>query len=370
MKIFWHEIHDLFLRKWFIAILFIAPIILTFYCGYLLDYGLVRHIPTVIVDNDNSQKSREIIKDFNDNEYFNVYGTLDNLRDAEKLMENETVNFIVSIPQNFSKHINNNNGTEILFSANGSNMAISSTALRQANEIIQYFNKKYATKYLARLGTSNDRSYKVVSPLNIYFKNIANPIGNYGDYLLVGFIGAIVQFPLIAIAFGRHSNLHITKYSQLFSRLFIMSIIGTMAYGICYWIAIHFFHLSYIADFLPVFVLLMVFCLTIASFGMFISLLIRNPQYSTHVGMMLVGLPALLLSGYTWPMYRFNIVVKICGLIEPLTHMINPLRRLFLMNLVTKEYWNSLTYMLILSTTLTIGSCFYLKLKNKEEVEV
>lgn len=368
MKILWHEIHDLFIRKWFIALL-LAPIIFTFYCGYLLNDGLIRHIPTVIVDNDNSSESREFIQNFKDNEYFNIYGSIDNLRDAERLMETETINFIISIPENFGKNINTQKGTEVLCSANGSNMAISSTALRQSNEIIQYFNKKYATKYLSKLGTSNDRSYKVISPLNIYFKNIANPIGNYSDYLLVGFIGAIVQFPLIAISFGRHSNLHITTFKQLFSRLFVMTVVGVIIYGICYWIAIQFYHLSYIADFLPVLLLLSIFCLTIASFGMFISLAIRIPLYSTYFGMMLVGLPSLLLSGYTWPMYRFNLIIKIFGLIEPLTHIINPLRNLFLMNAVNKEYWNNLNYMLILTSLLIIGSCFFLKLKNKKEVE-
>ena len=111
-KVYCHEfrivIHDPGIIIFFLFLPLAYPVI------YSLIYNpeLVRDVAVVVVDNDRSNISRELVRNFDATQEAWVKGYAADMHEARRAMNNHDCYAILEIPEGFGKKINNNQQAE------------------------------------------------------------------------------------------------------------------------------------------------------------------------------------------------------------------------------------------------------------------
>lgn len=350
------EIKSVLQSKWKLTIFFILPLLVTCYFSILFQQGLIEHARTVIVDQDHSSLSRALIQQFKDNRGFNIVAWETNVSSAQELILQEEADVILHIQEHFSRDLKKGNGSEVTVIANGSNMAICSNALKRASEIILTFSAKVELTVLQGKGFLPRDSMNIAMPVKFHYRQLGNPSGGFVDFLLWGIIGAVGHFPIILLSVTcLKEKEERNSYALIAGKLIAYTSLGTMEILFCVFLATQFFPLSYSGRFLPLLLLTILFVLTSASLGLFLSSTISNQVKATKLAIIIM-LPALILSGHTWPLSGFPWYIKILGKIEPLTYYADPLRNLALSGRVNPEYWHSMLILTCMFAFFSIGA--------------
>lgn len=334
MKTFWGEIRLFLASRWRVVLfLMLPPLITVYYCLVFQD-GVIEHTRLVIVDRDQTGLSRSLVAQFRDNKGFNVVAYADNVDTAFTLVNQEKADMVLAVPPHFGNDIKAGKSPELLIAANTANMAISSNGMKRAGEIILTFNGGIELKKLEGLGFPSREAEKIVQPLRFHYRQVGNPSGTFYDFLVWGLIGAIGHFPIMlfsATAFNR-------KKEMVTLRIFVARFSAYTLFGvgqllISIFIGVVFFPMTFSGKIFPLVLLVSLFTMAVTALGMLLSLIIPDRAIVMQAAT-IVALPALILSGYTWPMSGFPGFIRVLGHMEPLTYFADPLRRLALTGLV------------------------------------
>ena len=123
-------------------ILIIPPIIQMLVFGYAANYE-VHHIPTVVLDYDHSQESRELISRFQSSPYFDVEPQANNSRQIASLIEEGKATVGIEIHAGFAQNLRKGQAAplQVIVDATNSNSAllaagyVSQIALRFAQDV-------------------------------------------------------------------------------------------------------------------------------------------------------------------------------------------------------------------------------------------
>src|SRR5512147_1086021 len=85
-------------------VLIAPPIIQMLIFGYAATYE-IRHVPTVILDLDHSQESRELISRFTSSPYFDVKRQLTDHREIEDMIERGETTIAIEIDAGFAQQL-------------------------------------------------------------------------------------------------------------------------------------------------------------------------------------------------------------------------------------------------------------------------
>ncbi|MGI6066227.1 MAG: ABC transporter permease [Bacillota bacterium] len=325
-----NEIKSIFSSPWKATLFFIVPLVITVYFGVIFQDGIIGHARTVLVDQDGSSLSRSLLREFRSNRGFDIVWELDDVSLAEQLVHREAADVIVAVPPGFAADLKQGKSPALLLIADAGNMAISSNALKKANEIILTFSTGAEIQRLEGKGFLPAQAENIALPLRFQYRQVGNPSGSFYDFLLWGLIGAVGHFPMMLFAVTSLSKEEESQGSKtVLGKIAAYTLLGTTELLSCILLGTALFPLSFYGSIMALVLLTFVFALAIAAMGLFLSVIMPNHVLASQAGVVVV-LPALLLSGHTWPLSGFPWFIKILGLAEPLTYYINPLRDLAL----------------------------------------
>lgn len=353
-KEFFAEVKLFLSSRWRVVLFLIFPPLITVYFGLVFHDGIIEHTRTVIVDRDQTGLSRNLVRQFRDNKGFEIIQATENLDTALSLIRKEKADLILAIPDDFSSDIKKGKSASLLIASNAANMAISANAVKRASEIIMTFHGGIEIKKLEAKGFPSDEAENMALPLQFHYRQTGNPSGTFYDFLVWGLIGAIGHFPIMLFAAGALDR----KKEAIGFRTFILRFSVYTLFGIgellaSILIGTAFFPMTFAGGLGPLLLLVMLFVLTVTAFGMLLSLTIAARGLASQVASIVV-LPALILSGYTWPMSGFPWFVRVLGRLEPLTYFADPLRRLALTGRVDGDYGYSCAILLLMFSTIFI----------------
>ncbi|MGI6679493.1 MAG: ABC transporter permease [Dehalobacterium sp.] len=364
MKTFFGEIRLFLSSRWRIVLFLVLPPLITVYYGLVFHDGIIEHTRLVIVDRDQTSLSRSLVGQFRDNKGFHVVAYADNVDTAFSLVNQEKADMVLAVPPHFGSDIKAGKSPELLIAANAANMAISSNGMKRAGEIILTFNGGIALKKLEGLGFTSREAEKIIQPLGFHYRQVGNPSGTFYDFLVWGLIGAIGHFPIMlfsATAFNRKKEM--VTMRTFVARFCVYTLFGVGQLLMSIFIGVVFFPMTFSGGIIPIVLLVSLFTMAVTALGMLLSLIIPDRAIVVQAAT-IVALPALILSGYTWPMSGFPGFVRVLGYLEPLTYFANPLRRLALTGLVDDVYrFNCVILLLIF--LLFFGAAFLVLGKGK-----
>ncbi|WML36776.1 ABC transporter permease [Clostridium sp. OS1-26] len=290
-------------KNLFFSFLFVLgiPIICSFVLGYQMKQHQVQHIPTIVVDHDNSQFSKMLINEIKTNEIFNVTNYSDRDEDVKDLMGQEKVRVGVIIPKDFSKDLVNGNAPKVLIFYDGSQMAVSSAAKARMSEILLSIKTGYLEKLVqGKLGKMPEVSRDYVLPMYFNYRVLNNPTRNYINFLIPGMIISLIQVSLVMM------GVDIVKedeknYLWLWIKGILGGLLGVISIGISLAIQFKYFAVPFRGTFNGAAILTVLYSIGLVNYGVLIRLILPEKVLALQVA----SIPILLttiLAGFTFPL--------------------------------------------------------------------
>ncbi|SHJ85155.1 ABC transporter permease [Tepidibacter formicigenes] len=328
-------------------LIFVIPIIVNTMLCYMFSDNQIKEIPTAVYLGDNTQFSRSIVKYFDDSDTFDVKYYTDSPYEIEKLIIENKARFGLLIPNDFYKDLKKYKSPTILTVYDGSQLSITSFAKIQAGETLLTLKGGALIKVLqGKLNIPYDKAKKIVSSIGIQTRLLFNPTRNYTNYLMPGFMTAIVQVGLViaaAVAVNREKRRNMITY--LTSKIFVYSVLGFISLIANIYIQVKIFNVPFRGDLKELLVLTFAFTTCVSSIGMCVSTVVWDKVKAAQVAAVLF-LPNTIMIGYTYPLIGMLNGYQIFGKYIPLYHYADNLRDIMIKGYIV-DFLGDVKYLLI-----------------------
>jgi len=129
--------------------LFGPPVIQMLIFGYAATLD-IRHVPTAVLDLDNTQESRDLISRFAASPYFDVRAHLDNRRQIGELIDHDQVLLAVQINSGFAEDLRKGRGAPVQVIVDSSNSNTALVGLGYISQVTAAFARDYQSERLER----------------------------------------------------------------------------------------------------------------------------------------------------------------------------------------------------------------------------
>ncbi|TXE05683.1 ABC transporter permease [Gelidibacter salicanalis] len=332
------EFKRIFSNSVLMAIFFGAPIGYGILFGFVYQQAKVKDLPIVIVDQDRSPVTDQIIDAFIANEGLFVKDVRPTSGNIVAEMPTEQYAAVITFPTDFEKNVLQKKHPEIRVDLNMANIVNANTASNHINTVLMTMNAGIEIEGLKKQGMHPDQAKTSYESFKINFNKLYNSTGNYVTFMLPGILAAIMQqiiFLAMALAFSRDfedgyfgdliknhkSSLYLIflKATPFLIMLpFIWAIVGSF-----------FPYFRITADIFNFPMLVLTILLTLASMaiGMLFSIAIPSQLKATEL-LMVISTPAFILSGFTWPTAAIPEVIASVAQFIPVTQFLSAFRKI------------------------------------------
>ena len=367
----------LFFQNKVLMVLFLgAPIMYGVLIGGVYKKGKVTNLPIIVVDEDRSPLSKQLIDMFNESEVIYVADVLnDAFKAKERALETEST-VVVQIPRNFSSNINYSRNTELTLFVNASNTLTSNYAMMAVNVAAGTMKAGIQIKAQQKKGVPEFVATQQYEPFKttIIKQNIRS--GNYLYFMLPGVLFTVLQQVMmlgLALSFasefekgtfgelvGRCRNVFGLIFVKILPYILMSIFIFLLYYGfsVYYRMPLHLEGFAFYGYTL-------LFLLAVAFIGILVSIAIPSQLKATEI-LMVIATPSFILSGFTWPLSQMpDWIVAIANGI-PLTHYLQIFRTMVIEQGSAVNVSSSVWGLAIIAGITLLLSVILLQLKIKK----
>lgn len=336
------ELSFIMTQKSMFFLVFVFPIIYGLFLGQIYSEKIVKKMPIAVYDSDNTKISRLIINYINNARSFDIVSKGKKLEDVKLDLQRENIVAFLNIPKGFQNKIKKIEQANLTLLVSGSNYMLANLAKTEMQTIIQTVSVGTKLQAMGKtLGISKRKALSIANPISIEMVKLYNPWFNYLDFLGPGFwMAALHQIMLLLGCLLISREFERNTFGSLFD-LAQRSIVNVFAGKLGIYSFIMFFiFILYFDVIFPrfdvritgsMFVLCLfslAFIICTLSFGLVLSCLFKR-SINGLKGVLLVGAPAFLVSGYTWPLENMPVLIRIIAYCIPVTPYINGYRKLY-----------------------------------------
>lgn len=319
-----------------------------------------RQLPTVVVAADHSVFSRSIISAMQNSRYFRVIKTVTSEAEADLLVEEGEVQFVLSIPEQFSRRLLRGESPALLLTADATDPAATSSAVSAFRSLAESAVSRDLEGPLHHLRRGK-------APLEVIVHPRFNPEAITQYNIVPGLMGVVLTMTLVIITAlamtrererGTMENLLSTPVKPMevmIGKIIPYIIVGYVQVGVILLAGRFLFKVPMIGN---IFLLLAVSLLFIAAnlgVGLTFSTVARNQLQAVQMAFFFF-LPSILLSGFMFPFRGMPVWAQCIGEILPLTHYLRIVRGILLKgNDIAHILPNLWPIALFLLVALTIG---------------
>jgi len=338
------------------------PGLLVLFIGYALNFD-VKHIPFAVFDQDKTAQSRELIRGFSNTEYFDFKYSVESYREIDVLLDEGKANLAIVIPTSFSKNLISNREMTVQILVDGANSNTATTAISYVNAIIQTYSSKLANRVLARSGR------ELYIPIDFRPKVWYNPELRTAKFLVPGLIGfllmlsGVISTSLSVVREKERGTLEQMMVSPLrtievtLGKTFAYLVLALFASVLVLVVGFIFFDISIRGSIFWLYTGILIFLLGALGQGLLISTIAQTQQVAFMISVFSSLLPALLLSGFVFPIRSMPIVLQVISNLMPAKFFLVVLRSVILKGAGLSAFWDQLLFMAIFAAAMiTISS--------------
>jgi len=315
------------------------PLLLLVLFGYALSMD-VEHVPLLVVDRDQSSRSRQIVSALSRSGAFAVVGSLDAAEDVPAAFQRQEAIAALIVERGFSRAVDRGERAEAQLLVDGTNANDASIAIGYATAIVQPLGADLAVTALARRAGLDTTRF--VAPLAVKSRNWFNQALRSQWYLVPGLIAVILAMTnvlLMALTVSREWErgtmeqllaTPVRPIEILLGKLLPYVAIGWAQLLLVTAAGILLFDVPLRGNLPLLFVSATVFLVASLGQGLLISVVARNQQIATMLAVLSGVLPALLLSGFMSPIASMPRVIQWFSAIIPARYFLVISRGVFL----------------------------------------
>jgi ABC-2 type transport system permease protein len=290
----------------------------------------VHDVPTVVVDQDRSSQSRELMDKLRATRTFDIQQITTSPDAARRAIISGKAGVGVVIPPDYHDRRGHNQPAKILVLIDGSDSTVSAGALAAVNGIVAQDNLEILTRD-ARGGM----------PMSAQPIILFNPEGRTANYIIPGLVAILMQMIAIFLASGSvvrerekgtMEQLMVTPVDPLglmLGKVAPYLVLGLGETALILAIMRWAFAVPIQGSLVFLFAIMIVYLAALLALGLFISTRAKTEMEAMQMAQMLV-LPSVFLSGYIFPIKGMPFVLQAISQVLPATHMVAVMRGIVL----------------------------------------
>jgi len=176
----------------FLIVIFAALLIAALFFGLMFSKNQISESPVVVIDEDHSSYSRQLIAKINASQYMKVTNVIPSRMNPDTLLANEQAVAVIVLPAGLE--LNRALGKSVTIGALMDNtMPSGLTGIRTAiQEIIATENMALSMTSLAQQGMDAEAIKGIISPLTLVQRMLYNPTTSFIGTMVIGFVNIVV----------------------------------------------------------------------------------------------------------------------------------------------------------------------------------
>jgi len=328
------EVRQLFRDPRTKGIIFVSPILQLLLFGYAVNTD-VRDVGMTVVDHDRTVASRALVDALTASEYFRVERTTDRSADLGRALDTGGSVVGLEIPDGYESDLLAGRTASVQLLVDGVNSNTATVAQGYALRIVRQHGARLAADAAGMPGASG------LVPIDLRARAWFNPSLESRVYNVPAVIGVIVMLMcllLTALAVVREREVGtleqllvspLTPAELMLGKTIPVAGIAMLQITLVTTVALLWFDIPFRGSVGTLALAAVLFILTGLSFGLFIST-ISATQQEAFLAMFLFVLPAIILSGFLYPVDTMPVVFQRLTLANPLRHFLEIVRGVFL----------------------------------------
>ncbi len=324
--------------------------------GYALDTD-VRDMRTIVYDEDRTEESRQLIRQFENTGTFKVVGEAQSVTELTDLIRRGQAYVGIQIPPDFTRDMRAGRRAKFQVLIDGSNSTIASAAL----------NTSLNVGFLTGLRALAEQLGMREPPVEVRPQILYNPEMRSPNFFLPGVIGIVLQ---IATTFATAMSLvrerergtleqlmvsPLSRWGLMLGKLVPYLVIGMVMAAFLFLLMRWVFGVPIAGDVTALMIGTLFYVFALLSLGLLISTRAQNQMQALQMSMMFI-LPSVFFSGFIFPRETMPQIFYAISTVIPATYYIELERALILRGASLGDFWFHLVILATMGLAL-FGLC-------------
>ena len=323
----------------------VVPLLYPLLYSWIYNNEVARDVPVVVVDQSDSQLSRQFIRQYDASPNVKVAYHCNDMTEARDLVAKQSAYGILYFPSDFESNIMRMEQSHVGVYCDMSMMLTYKAVYSTATAVSQQLNTSIQVKLSKNYTDREDEISS--SPMEVEEVQMFNTTDGYGNFVLPPVLVLILQQTLL-LSIGLSAGTSRERKKQLGGQqnggtlsyvggksLCYFMIFSVMAVYICL-VVPRLFHFTTMVDIFELVPILIPYLLACIFFGLFFSRVVR---YRENVILLVVftSLPLLFLSGVSWPQSAIPMPWQVFSWLFPSTFGIRAFVRMSSMDAILSD---------------------------------
>jgi ABC-2 type transport system permease protein len=340
-------------------VLFVPPIIQMLIFGYAATFE-IHHVPTVVLDLDHSQESRELISRFTSSPYFDVQRQLTDYRQIGDLIDRGEATVGLEINAGFAQNLRKGQTApvQVIVDATNSNTAL--IASGYISQIALAFAQHYQQDRISRI---SPQMIEKIPSVQLEPRPWYNADLRSRWFFVPGIIGSLTLVLVVTLtAFAVVREREIGTLEQIMvtpirPAEFILGktlpffLIGLFDVSLIATVGTLWFQVPFRGQILVLFAGAILFLLCMLGVGLLIST-VSSTQQQAMVTAFFFVMPAITFSGFGFPISTMPLWLQYLTFLSPLRYFLIVLRDTYLKGVGMEVLWPQMLAMAVLGISL------------------
>jgi ABC transporter DrrB family efflux protein len=334
--------------------MFFPPLVEMIAFGYALDTD-VKHMAMMILNEDRTVESRQLIDRFVNTETFRVVGEVQSIDAMSSEIRKGNAYVGLQIPPHFTRDVRAGFPAQVQLLVDGSN---STTALQALNTALGVA----LTQSLESLMRETGRR---APPIEIRPQMLYNPTMRSPNFYIPGVIGIVLQIgttfaTAMAVVREREKGTleqllvsPLSRWGLMLGKLVPYLCIGMTMSVLLFAIMRFLFHVPIAGNVVSMMFATLVYVFALLSLGLLVATKAENQMQALQMSMTFM-LPSVFFSGFVFPRETMPWIFYWLGALMPATYFISLMRAIILRGANLFEYWPHLVVLIIMSILLFV----------------
>jgi ABC-2 type transport system permease protein len=342
------------------SVIFIVPVIQIFVFGYAVNYD-VKHIPTAVCDLDNSTRSRELVSRLAESGYFDIVRHVNSDAEIRNLIDRGEVKAAVRMNRGLEEAIRSGRTAPVQIIVDGADPNSARIVLTHAVKIAGRFSAQIIADRMVRSRGVQSALPGVELESRAWFNENLESRNYYVPGVMAQMV-LIVTMMLSSMSVVREKEIGtmeqiivtpIRRWEFILGKTLPFALIGYINVAIVTLLSCYWFDIPMRGNLLLLFAATGLFLLSTLGFGLVISTVSRTQQQAMMSAFMFT-FPAMLLSGFAFPVANMPLPVQYATLLNPLRYFLIIIRGIFLKGVGFDILWPELLGLFILGTGILV----------------
>lgn len=323
------------------GIVILAPLLQLTMLGYAATTDVL-DVPVVVVDQDRSAASRELIARFEGSGNFAVVDALPSIDGIDAYLDGGDAKMALTIPAGYEERIRTRRPVAIQLVADGTDANSTNVALGYARALVVSYARELTASSGGRVAPP-----LVGADVRVWF----NPSLESRDFMIPGILALVllvVTTNLSSMAIVREKELGtleqlnvtpLARWELIAGKLVPYALLGMVDVFLVVAVAVGWFEVPLRGSFALLVLMCLVYLLTTLGLGLFVSTISRTQQQAMMTTSFFFLLPMIFLSGFIFPIENMPDVIQPVTYLIPLRYFLVILRGIFLKGIGLDVLW-------------------------------